>query len=159
MVGTTLLLCMIYHYMSNEDVDAIFRYPNAAVASDGAIFAHGRDQPHPRSYGTNARMLADFVRERQILTLEDAVRRMTSLPTRTFSFHDRGIVRPGFVADLVIFDPEQVTDKATCEDPRQYSEGFDLVVVNGKVAVGDGELTDLRAGRFIEHGANAAWSQ
>lgn len=104
-------------------------------------------------------MLANFVRERQILTLEDAVRRMTSLPARTFSFHDRGIVRPGFVADLVIFDPERVTDKATYEDPHQYSEGFDLVVVNGKVAVGDGELTDLRAGRFIEHGANAAWSQ
>lgn len=125
----------------------------------GAIFAHGRDQPHQRSYGTNAGMLANFVRERQILTLEDAVRRMSSLPARTFSFHDRGIVRPGFVADLVIFDPERVTDKANYEDPHQYSGGFDLAVVDGKVAVGDGELTDLRAGRFIEHGANAAWSQ
>lgn len=157
--GYTQGASMIYHYMSNEDVDTIFRYPNAAVASDGTIIAHGRGQPHPRSYGTNARILADFVRERQILTLEDAVRRMTSLPARTFSFHDRGIIRPGFVADLVMFDPKLVNDRATFEDPHQYSEGFDVVVVNGEVAVADGELTDLRAGRFIEHGGNMTRSQ
>jgi N-acyl-D-amino-acid deacylase len=144
---------MVYHYMSNEDVDTIFRYPNAAVASDGTIIAHGRGKPHPRSYGTNARILAEFVRKRQILTLEDAVRRMTSLPARTFSFHDRGLIRPGFVADLVIFDPDRVIDKATYDDPHQYSEGFDFVIVNGKVAVADGVPTDVRAGRFIEHGA------
>jgi len=157
--GYTQGASMIYNYMSNEDVDTIFRYPNAAIASDGTIIAHGRGQPHPRSYGTNARILADFVRERQILTLEDAVRRMTSLPARTFSFHDRGIIRPGFVADLVMFDPKLVNDRATFEDPHQYSEGFDVVVVNGEVAVADGELTDLRAGRFIEHRGNMTWSQ
>ena len=151
--GDTQGASMVYHYMSNEDVDTIFRYPNAAVASDGSIIEHGRGHPHPRSYGTNARVLADFVRERQVLTLEDAVRRMTSLPSRTFSFQDRGIIRPGFVADLVLFDPEGVTDKATFEDPHQYSEGFDYVIVNGEVAVADGELTDLRAGRFIGHGS------
>ncbi len=152
--GQTQGASMIYHYMSNEDVDTIFRYPNAAVASDGTIIAHGRGQPHPRSYGTNARILADYVRERQVLTLEDAVRRMTSLPARTFSFHDRGIVRPGFVADLVLFDPERVTDRATFADPHQYSEGFDVVIVNGQVAVADGEPTDVRAGRFIERSAS-----
>jgi N-acyl-D-amino-acid deacylase len=142
---------MIYHYMSNEDVDTIFRYPNTAVASDGAIIAKGRGKPHPRSYGTNARVIANFVRERKILTLEDAIRRMTSLPARTFSFHDRGIIRPGFVADLVIFDPDRVADKATYQDPHQFSEGFDVVIVNGEVAVADGVPTDVRAGRFIEH--------
>jgi N-acyl-D-amino-acid deacylase len=140
---------MIYHYMSMEDVDTIYRYPNAAVASDGTIMAHGRGQPHPRSYGTNARVLADFVRERNVLTLEDAVRRMTSLPARTFSFHDRGIVRPGMVADLVLFDPAIVADKATFEDPHQYSIGFDYVIVNGVAVVADGELTDERSGRFV----------
>lgn len=140
---------MIYHYMSSEDVDTILGYANAAVASDGTIMAFGRGQPHPRSYGTNARVLADFVRERQVLTLEDAVRRMTSLPARVFSFYDRGIIRPGFVADLVIFDPERVTDKATYERPHQYSEGFDVVIVNGAIAVDDGEPTDVRAGQFI----------
>ncbi len=140
---------MIYHYMSNDDVDKIFRYANAAVASDGTIMAYGRGQPHPRSYGTNARVLADYVRERQVLTLEDAVRRMTSLPARTFSFHDRGIIRPGFVADLVIFDPQHVADKATYEEPHQYSEGFDVVIVNGAIAVDGGKPTDVRAGRFL----------
>jgi N-acyl-D-amino-acid deacylase len=142
---------MIYHYMSEEDVDTIFRYPNAAVASDGSIIAFGRGQPHPRSYGTNARILASYVRERNVMTLEDAVRRMTSLPARTFSFHDRGIIRPGFVADLVLFDPEAVDDKATFADPHQFSEGFDVVVVNGVVAVAAGELSDARAGQFIRH--------
>ena len=147
--GQTQGASMIYHYMSNDDVDTIFRYPHAAVASDGSVIAKGRAQPHPRSYGTNARILADFVRERSVLTLEDAVRRMTSLPARTFSFHDRGIIRQGFVADLVLFDPDRVQDKATFGDPHQYSEGFDYVIVNGTVAVAEGEPTDRRPGRFL----------
>ena len=141
---------IIYHYMSMEDVDTIFRYPNAAVASDGTIMAYGRGQPHPRSYGTNARVLGDFVRDRQVLTLEDAIRRMTSLPARTFSFHDRGIVRPGFIADLVLFDPAIVADKATFEDPHQYSVGFDYVIVNGVAVVAEGEMTDQCSGQFVK---------
>jgi len=76
---------------------------------------------------------------------------MTSLPARTFSFHDRGIIRPGFVADLVLFDPETVTDKATFADPHQYAEGFDYVIVNGIVTVADGELTDRRPGQFVSN--------
>jgi len=148
--GSTYGASMIYHYMSLEDVDTIFRYPNAAVASDGTIMEYGRGQPHPRSYGTNARVLADFVRDRQVLTLEDAIRRMTSLPARTFSFHDRGIVRPGFIADLVLFDPETVTDKATFQDPHQYSVGFDYVIVNGVAVVAGGEMTDERSGQFVK---------
>ena len=142
---------MVYHYMSMDDVDTIYRYPNTAVASDGTINAFGRGHPHPRSYGTNAKVFADFVRERHVLTLEDAVRRMTSLPARTFSFQDRGIIRPGFVADLVLFDPETVTDKATFSEPHQYTEGFDYVIVNGVVTVADGELTDNRPGRFVSN--------
>ena len=148
--GSTYGASMIYHFMSLEDVDTIFRYPNAAVASDGTIMAYGRGQPHPRSYGTNARMLGDFVRERHVLTLEDAIRRMTSLPARTFSFHYRGIVRPGFAADLVLFDPEIVADKATFEDPHQYSVGFDYVIVNGVAVVAEGEMTDERSGQFVK---------
>jgi len=147
--GVTQGASMIYHYMGEDDVDTILRYPNAAVASDGSIIAFGNGQPHPRSYGTNARVLSDYVRERKVLTLEDAIRRMTSLPARTFSFHDRGIVRPGFVADLVLFDPEKVDDIATFEDPHQFSKGFDVVVVNGAVTVADGKMTDNRSGQFL----------
>jgi len=147
--GVTQGASMIYHYMSGDDVDTILRYPNAAVASDGSIVAFGRGQPHPRSYGTNARVLANFVRERRVLRLEDAIRRMTSLPARTFSFQDRGIVRPGFIADLVLFDPDKVNDKATFEDPHQYSEGFDAVVVNGVLTVANGKMTGNRSGQFL----------
>ena len=148
--GSTYGASMIYHYMHKEDVDTIYRYPNTAVASDGTIMAYGRGLPHPMSYGTNARVLGDFVRDRQVLTLEDAVRRMTSLPARTFSFHDRGIVRPGFIADLVLFDPAAVSDNATFEDPHQYSVGFDYVIVNGVAVVADGVITDERSGQFIK---------
>ena len=144
---------MIYHYMSVADVDTILEYPNAAVASDGGVVEYGTGNPHPRSYGTNARVLADFVRERGLLTLEDAVRRMTSLPARTFGFHDRGIVRPGFVADLVLFDPDRVRDRATFAAPHQYSEGFDYVFVNGAAVVAEGELTDMRPGEFVKRTA------
>ncbi len=140
---------MVYHYMSNDDVDTILRYPNAAVASDGGVMTPGRGHPHPRSYGTNARVLADYVRNRGVLTLEDAIRRMTSLPARTFGFQDRGIIRPGFVADLVLFDPDSVEDKATFTDPHNFSEGFDTVIVNGVRVVSDGQITDQRPGQFI----------
>lgn len=142
---------MIYHYMSDDDVDTIFRYPNAAVASDGGVVEYGAGLPHPRSYGTNARVIANYVRDRNVMTLEDAVRRMTSLPARAFSFHDRGIIRPGFAADLVLFDPEEVRDNATFADPHQFSEGFDVVIVNGVVAVQDGRPTNRRGGQFVRH--------
>ncbi|MDH3441740.1 MAG: D-aminoacylase [Gammaproteobacteria bacterium] len=142
---------MVYHYMSDADVDTIFRYPNAAIASDGGVVERGVGMPHPRSYGTNARVISDYVRERNVMTLEDAVRRMTSLPARVFSFHDRGIIRPGFVADLVLFDPDKVRDKATFEDPHQFSDGFDFVIVNGMIAVANGTPSDVRAGRFVRN--------
>jgi len=140
---------MVYHYMSIEDVDTIYRYPNAAVASDGGVRQLGVGKPHPRSYGTNARVFREFVRERQTLTLEDAVRRMTSLPAQTFKLPSRGRVQEGFAADLVIFDPSRVHDRATFADPHQMSEGFDVVVVNGVVAVEDERLTDARGGHVL----------
>ena len=140
---------MIYHYMSVEDVDTIFRYPHTAVASDGSITAFGRGKPHPRSYGTNARVLKDLVRERGVLSLEDAVRRMTSLPATRFGFSGRGIVAPGFVADLVLFDPAEVSDPATYEDPHQYAVGFDYVWVSGEAVVADRKVSDARPGRFL----------
>ena len=153
--GSSQGASMVYHYMSVDDVDTIFRYPNAAVASDGGIVEIGRGMPHPRSYGTNARVFADFVRDRGILTVEDAVRRMTSLPARTFGFNNRGLVRPGMIADLVMFDPDRVQDMATFTDPHNYSEGFDYVIVNGVPVVAEGQITDARPGEFVAHGEEA----
>lgn len=140
---------MIFHSMSQEDVERIMRYPNTAVASDGGIREFGQGMPHPRSYGTNARVLAEYVRKRGVLTLEDAIRRMTSLPARTFGFKDRGVIREGAAADLVLFDPAKVRDKATFTSPHQYSEGFDFVFVNGIPMVEEGKLTSNRGGRVL----------
>jgi len=140
---------MVYHSMGGVDVERIMRYPHTAVASDGGIRVFGQGMPHPRSYGTNARTLAEWVRTRKVLTLEDAVRRMTSLPARTFGFKDRGILREGAAADILIFDPAKVQDKSTFTQPHQFSEGFDYVLVNGKVAVDEGKLTEVRAGAIL----------
>src|SRR5436305_896356 len=126
-------------------------YSNTAFASDGVIREFDAGVPHPRSYATNARAIAEYVRERRLLTLEDAIRKMTSLPARTFGFQDRGLLRPGYRADLVLFDPARVQDKATFEKPHQYSEGFDVVLVNGVPVVDDGKLTGARAGQVLRH--------
>jgi N-acyl-D-amino-acid deacylase len=136
---------MIYKLMGDADIERIMRWPWTAIASDGGIQQLGVGSVHPRSYGTNARVLGEYVR-RGVLTMEDAVRRMTSLPARTFSLRDRGLVREGMAADLVVFDPARVEDRATYAKPHQYSAGFDYVVVNGKVAVENGRPTDVRAG-------------
>ena len=140
---------MVYHSMGEVDVDRIMRYPNTAVASDGGVRVPGEGLPHPRSYGTNARVLAEYVRKRHVLTLEDAIRRMTSLPARTFNFHDRGQIREGAAADIVVFDPDKVEDRATFINPHQYSTGFDFVLVNGRIAVDNGKLTDVRGGAIL----------
>ncbi len=142
---------MTYRLMGDADIERIMRYPFTAVASDGGIIELGAGNPHPRSYGTNARVLAEYVREKRVLTLEDAIRRMTSLPARTFSLRDRGLVREGMAADLVLFDPARVQDLATYAKPHQYAQGFDLVLVNGKIAVEDGKLTGVRAGLTLRH--------
>lgn len=133
--------------MSEEDVANIMRYPNTAIASDGGVVEFGEGRPHPRNYGTNARVLNEYVRQRKILSLEDAIRKMTSLPAQIFQFKDRGLIREGYAADLVLFDPAQVRDNATFANPHQYSTGFDLVLVNGKLAVDNGQLSAERGGK------------
>lgn len=142
---------MIYHLMGDVDIERIMRYPFTAIASDGSVTELGAGSPHPRSYGTNARVLAEYVRSRGVLTLEDAIRRMTSLPARTFRLDDRGLLREGMAADLVVFDPARVQDRSTFAKPHQYSQGFDVVLVNGKIEVDGERLTDARAGRTLRH--------
>jgi N-acyl-D-amino-acid deacylase len=142
---------MIYRLMGEQDIERIMRYPFTAVASDGGVTEFGVGNPHPRSYGTNARVIAEYVRSRGVLTMEDAIRRMTSLPARTFALRDRGLLREGMAADVVIFDPAKVEDKSTYIRPHQYSAGFDLVLVNGRIAVDNGKLTDERGGQPLRH--------
>ena len=95
------------------------------------------------------RVLGRYVRELKVLGLEEAVRKMTSLPARRMRFHDRGLLRPGMAADITIFDPDRIRDVATFEDPNRYSEGVSYVVVNGRVVLDDGKLTAERPGRVL----------
>jgi N-acyl-D-amino-acid deacylase len=140
---------MVYDSMGDEDVERIMRAPFTAVASDAGVIEYGTGMPHPRGYGTNSRSLARYVREKKVLGLEDAIRRMTSLPAQTFRLHGRGWIREGFAADLVVFDPDTVKDMATFEKPHQYAEGFYAVLVNGEPVVWEGKPTPARPGKIL----------
>lgn len=140
---------MIFHTMDEGDVERIFAHPLTMVARDGGVASPGRGTPHPRSYGTAARVLARFVRERGLVSLEEAVRKMTSLPAQRYGFADRGHIQEGFRADLVLFDPEVVEDLSRFGDPHHFSRGFDLVVVNGKIVREEGVPTCERPGMVL----------
>jgi N-acyl-D-aspartate/D-glutamate deacylase len=140
---------MIYHSMWEEDVERIFQDPLTMVARDGGVAAAGWGMPHPRSYGTAARVLARFVRERGLVSLEEAVRKMTTLPAARFGFGDRGLIREGMRADLVLFDPELVEDESRYGDPHHESRGFDVVVVNGTIVREMGSPTCERPGMAL----------
>jgi N-acyl-D-amino-acid deacylase len=138
----------VYHAIGEEDIDRIMRHPATMIASDGEV-ATGRGAIHPRSYGTFARVLGVYVRDRHVLTLEDAVRKMTSLPAQRVGLVDRGIVRPGMKADLVIFDPDRVRDLATYDNPHQFAVGYHSVIVNGQVVFENGAMTAARPGTVL----------
>jgi N-acyl-D-aspartate/D-glutamate deacylase len=106
-------------------------------------------KPHPRGYGTYPKILGRYVREHGVLKLEEAVRKMTSFPSQRFDILDRGLLMPGMWADIVVFDPEKVIDKATYQNPHQYPVGIEYVVVNGQVAVDQGTYTGALAGRTL----------
>jgi len=146
---------MVYHTMSEEDVATILRYPNTMIASDAGVARFGSAMPHPRAYGTNARVLGRYVREKQIIPLEEAIRRMTSLPAQRFRLAGRGLLQPGYAADIVIFDENTVGDQATYNAPHAYSTGFSQVLVNGVPVIVDGKQTDVRPGQVLL-GAGAA---
>jgi N-acyl-D-amino-acid deacylase len=135
---------VIGHSMKTEDVDTFYRQPWVMVASDGGI---GAD--HPRGAGTFPRVLGRFVREKHLFTLEEAVRKMTSLPASRMSLKDRGRIAPGMKADLVLFNPETVIDRSTFEEPRKLSEGIELVVVNGEAVWSGGKPTGAKPGRVL----------
>jgi len=140
---------MVYHFMSDEDVERIMRHPQVAVASDSSALTVGEGVPHPRGYGDNARVLGEYVRVRRVIALEEAVRKMTSLPATHFRFAGRGLLKPGYAADLVLFDPATVADRATFDRPHQYAAGIPHVIVNGEFVVRDGALTRARPGHVL----------
>jgi N-acyl-D-amino-acid deacylase len=139
--------------MSEENTALILAHPKCMPASDGSALADYGDlrkgSPHPRSYGTFTRVLGRYVREKKIMRLEEAVRKMTSLPAERFGLDKRGRIAESFMADVVVLDPETVADRATYSDPHQYSVGVEAVLVNGRVVLESGERTDALPGRIL----------
>src|SRR6266545_4745430 len=139
----------IFHAMSERDLVRILRHPVTMIASDGEVPVFGRANPHPRSYGTFARVLGMYVRDKKVLTLEEAVRKMSAAPAARLGLSDRGVLRPGMKADIAVFDAATVRDTATFTRPHQYAEGFSHVIVNGQVVFENGEMTAARPGHVL----------
>ncbi len=144
---------------SEEVLEKVMRRPWVMVGSDGAAFAKDGPlsfgKPHPRAYGTFPRVLGRYVREKGVVSLQEAVRKMTSLPAEKFGIGDRGQISPGMAADIVLFDPESIRDTATFTDPHSTSEGIHRIYVNGVLTLLDGELTGNTAGKAIRSGKHA----
>jgi len=136
----------IFHAIGEEDLERILRHPSTMIGSDGEVPIFGRANPHPRSYGTFVRVLGVYARDRKVLALEEAVRKMTAFPAQRLGLLDRGLLRPGMKADIVVFDPARVRDAATFERPHQYAEGVVRVIANGHVIVENGAMTAARPG-------------
>ncbi len=139
----------VFHGISEDDLKIFMRHPNTMIACDSGLRKLGEGIPHPRGYGNNARVLARYVRELKVLRLEDAIRKMTSLPANTFHFKGRGELREGNWADIVVFDPEKVQDTATYKDPHHYPTGITYLLVNGVLVLKNGEHTGAKAGHAL----------
>ncbi|HEU4432016.1 MAG TPA: D-aminoacylase [Pyrinomonadaceae bacterium] len=146
---------MIYHGMNEDDVKRIMQEPFTMIASDAGVRQVDDSVPHPRGYGNNVRVLGHYVRDLKLISLEDAIRKMTSLPAQTFGFRDRGLIREGFAADIVIFDENKIIDQATFDKPHQYPLGISYVLVNGAVVLASNQMTDARPGVALRGSAYA----
>jgi N-acyl-D-amino-acid deacylase len=140
----------VHHTMSEDDVKLVMQVPWVSIGSDGsALNLNFPGKPHPRSFGTNPRVLGKYTRDEKVLTLPDAIRKMTSMPAQVLGLKDRGLLREGYWADVVVFDPDRVADMATYDNPKQYPKGVDYVLVNGTVVIDNGHHTGARPGRVV----------
>ena len=140
---------MVYHLMSDRDVERIMRHPQVGVASDSSVLLFGDGIPHPRGYGNNARVLGEYVRARHVIPIQEAVRKMTSLPAQHFRFDGRGLLKTGYAADVTVFNASTISDSATFEKPHAYAVGVPYVLVNGVVVVRKGEHTGMLPGQVL----------
>ena len=142
---------MVFHVIDEGDVRRIMAHPQTMIASDGRLSRPGEAVPHPRNYGTFPRVLGEYVRVQKVLTLEQAVNKMTGMPARRLGLTNRGCIRAGCFADITVFDPATIADKGTFTQPHQYPVGIDWVFVNGTAVVVDGKFTAARPGRALKH--------
>jgi N-acyl-D-amino-acid deacylase len=139
----------IFFQMDESDIEALIRLPSVMIGSDGGLTVFGSGSPHPRHYGTFPRVIGRYVTDKPLLTLEEAVRKMTSLPARVLRLRDRGLLREGMAADIVVFDPASFRDGATYQNPHRYNPGLASVLVNGEVVFEEGRHTGKRPGRVL----------
>lgn len=149
----------VFFQMDEKDVEDLMKLPYNMHASDGSVQEVGRGVPHPRNYGTFPRVISYYVREKGVISLEEAIRKMTSLPAQVFKLKDRGLLKEGMYADICVFDLENFKDKATFEEPHQYSQGLSYVIVNGKIAIKDYKHTQNRSGIILYGGGKAQGEQ
>jgi N-acyl-D-amino-acid deacylase len=142
---------------SLEDVEYFMQKPWVMTASDGSVQIPGDALPHPRNYGTFPRKIRRYVLEKNLLTMEQAIRSSSGLPAEMLGFSNRGLIKEGYVADIVILDPETIADKATFEDPHQYSEGILQVLISGVPVIRNGEFTGTLAGSPLVHSQIDKW--
>jgi dihydroorotase/N-acyl-D-amino-acid deacylase len=142
---------MVFHVIDEGDVRRIMAHPMTMVASDGRLSRPGDGVPHPRNYGTFPRVLGEYVRTQHVLTLEQAVHKMTGMPATRLGLTDRGCIRAGCFADITVFDPATIADKGTFTAPHQYPVGIEWVFVNGTPVVAAGQFTAARPGRVLVH--------
>ena len=141
----------IYHVLDEADVRRIMQHPQVMIASDGRLSTPGDGHPHPRAYGTFPRVLGKYARDEHVITLEQGVFKMTGMPATRLGLTDRGVLKAGAAADVVVFDAARIADRATFSEPHHYATGIDEVLVNGVLAVDHGKYTDSRAGRVLRH--------
>ena len=139
----------VWHVAHEDDVRRIMKHPFTMISSDGGIGVLGHGHPHPRNYGAFPRVLGRYVREQKVLTLEEAVRKMTTLPAWCIGQPERGKLAEGLLADIAVFDPATITDRATYEDPHRFSVGVEHVIVNGVVVLREASLTGAKPGRVL----------
>ncbi len=142
----------VYFAMDDADVERIMKHPQTMIGSDGRLVEPGDGHPHPRWYGTFPRVLGVYVREKRVLTLENAIQKMTMMSADRLGLKDRGRIKENTFADIVVFNPETVKDKSTFQNPHQYPVGIDYVMVNGVLAVDDGKFIDARSGKVLRKG-------
>jgi N-acyl-D-aspartate/D-glutamate deacylase len=149
----------VWHVADEADVRRIMQHPFTMISSDGGIGVLGHGHPHPRNYGAFPRVLGRYVREQKVLSLEEAVRKMTSLPAWRIGLPERGKIAEGAFADLAVFDPATISDRATYEEPHQFSVGVEHVVVNGVVVLRNASLLGAKPGRVLKRSAARATSE
>jgi N-acyl-D-amino-acid deacylase len=139
----------VFHAMSDEDVIRIMQHPRTMIASDGGIHVPGEGVPHPRNYGTFARILAHYVRDTHTLSTGEAIYKMSKMPAQRIGLADRGRIQVGAMADIAVIDLDTVQDHASFENPHQYASGVQYVLVNGQLVLEDGRMTGQRPGRAL----------